>query len=47
MDYVIGKDYLKYANALRYYMIGDGSATLKDVEDAKANAEASIAGQNL
>ena len=47
MDYVIGKDYLKYANDVRYYMVGDGSATLKDVEDAKANAEASMAGQNL
>ena len=47
MDYVIGKDYLKYANDVRYCMVGDGSAALKDVEDAKANAEASIAGQNL
>ena len=41
-DQVMADDYLKYANNVRYYMVGDGSATLKDVEDSKANAESTL-----
>ena len=39
-DQVMADDYLKYANNVRYYFIGDGSATLKDVEDAQTTAVA-------
>ena len=42
-DQVASKDYLTYANNVRYYMIGDGSATLKDVEDSRAKAKATLA----
>lgn len=43
-DQVMADDYLKYANNVRYYFIGDGSATLKDVEDSKTDAENTLAG---
>ena len=43
-DQVMADDYLKYANNVRYHMVGDGSATLKDVEDSKTNAEDTLAG---
>jgi len=43
-DSVMADDYLKYANNVRYYMVGDGSATLKDVEDSKTNAENTLLG---
>jgi len=42
-DQVASKDYLTYANNVRYYMIGDGSATLKDVESSREKAQATIA----
>ena len=42
-DDLVANDYLEYANNVRYYMIGDGSATLKDVESSKAKAEETIA----
>jgi len=41
-DYVVSKDYLEYANNVRYYVIG-GGATLKDVEKSRAKAEATLA----
>ena len=41
-DEVASRDYLKYANNVRYYMIGDGSATLKDVESSREKAQATI-----
>lgn len=40
-DFVSG-DYLTYANNVRYYMLGDGSATLRDVEESQVQAEAAI-----
>ena len=42
-DKAMAADYLEYANNVRYYMVGDGSATLKDVEDAKEKAERTLA----
>lgn len=42
-DQVASKDFLTYANNVRYYMIGDGSATLKDVEDSREKAKATLA----
>ena len=45
MDYVVGKDFLKYANNVRYYMLGDGSCTLKQLEDSRADAEGTIAAE--
>ena len=41
-DQVAGKDYLTYANDVRYYIVGDGSVNLKQLEDARATAEATI-----
>ena len=41
-DFVSG-DYLTYANNVRYYMMQDGSATLRDVEDSKTTAEMTVA----
>lgn len=38
-DEIMADAYLEYANNVRYYMVGDGSATLKDVEQAKSKAE--------
>ena len=43
-DEVMADDYLKYANNVRYYMLQDGSATMKDVEESKAAAEATLSG---
>jgi len=43
-DQVMGDAYLKYANNVRYYMVGDGSANLKDVEDSKTKAQDTLAG---
>jgi len=37
-DQVLSGDLLAYINNARYYMIGDGSATLKDVEDSRQQA---------
>lgn len=42
-DEAASRDFLTYANNVRYYMIGDGSATLKDVEDSREKAQATIA----
>ena len=41
-DYV-SKDYLTYANNVRYFMVGDGSVNLKQLEDSKTKAEQTIA----
>ena len=41
-DYV-SKDYLTYANNVRYYMVGDGSVNLKQLEDSRTKAEQTIA----
>jgi len=38
-DSVLSDDYLEYANNVRYYMLGDGSATMRDVEDSRQNVE--------
>jgi hypothetical protein len=43
-DNVMADAYLAYANNVRYYMIGDGSATLKDVETARDEAMATLDG---
>lgn len=45
MDYVVGKDFLEYANNVRYYMLDDGSCTLKQLEDSRADAESTIAAE--
>jgi len=42
-DKVLSDDYLAYANNVRYYMVGDGSATLRDVEDSRTKAETTLA----
>lgn len=42
-DQVLSGDLLAYINNARYYMIGDGSATLKDVEDSRQNAVDTLA----
>jgi hypothetical protein len=42
LDEAVAKDYLTYANNVRYYMIGDGSATLKDVEDSRTKAKTTL-----
>ena len=42
-DSVVSDAYLEYANNVRYYIIDDGSATLKDVEESQAKAEETIA----
>lgn len=42
-DQAASRDFLPYANNVRYYMIGDGSATLKDVESSREKAQATIA----
>ena len=42
-DNIVADDYLEYANNVRYWMIDDGSATLKDVETSKTKADATIA----
>jgi hypothetical protein len=42
-DEVVSRDYLAYANNVRYYMIDDGSCTLKELEASRAQAEATIA----
>ena len=40
-DYV-SKDYLTYANNVRYFMVGDGSVNLKQLEDSRTKAEQTI-----
>lgn len=42
-DKILSDDYLAYANNVRYYMVGDGSATLRDVEDSRTKAETTLA----
>ena len=42
-DNTMADAYLEYANNVRYYMMDDGSATLKDVESAKARVEGLLA----
>lgn len=40
-DFVSG-DYLTYANNVRYYMVGDGSVNLMELEDSKTKAEETV-----
>lgn len=42
-DGVVGEHYLTYANNVRYYMMQDGSCTLKELEDSRQDAELTIA----
>lgn len=42
-DEVLSGDYLTYANNVRYYMIGDGSVTLKELESSREKAKTTLA----
>jgi len=42
-DSSVSVPFLAYANNVRYYMVGDGSCTLKQLEVSRAKAEAAIA----
>lgn len=42
-DDVLADAYLEYANNVRYWMIDDGSANMKDVETSREKAEAVLA----
>jgi hypothetical protein len=42
-DQAVSADYLAYANNVRYYMVGDGSVTLKQLEASREKARQTIA----
>ena len=42
VDLAVAKKYTAYADDVRSYLLGDGSATLQQVEAAKAAAQAAI-----
>ena len=42
VDFAVAKNYTAYADDVRSYLLGDGSATLQQVEAAKAATQAAI-----
>jgi len=47
MDGVVAEDFAAYADDVGYYMQGDGSVNMKQLDASRHNAEAAIAGAKL